>query len=222
MLYRDDDVLILDKPGGLPVHYGCKVQIHLEQFLDAVAFDRSEPPKLAHRLDKDTSGCLVLGRHGQALTLLGRLFMGHRIEKVYWAVVEGIPAESCGRIDLPLLKLAGENGARMKVHPKGKKAVTDYRILAEDGRKAWLELRPHTGRTHQLRAHCAALGTPILGDATYGHDRAPAQPLHLHARAIRLPWPGRPIAAEAPLPAAMAATFAACNFNWREKESGNP
>lgn len=215
VLHCDADLLILDKPSGLPVHAGCKIQQHLEELLDAVTFDRPEPPRLAHRLDKDTSGCLVLGRNPQALTALGLLFRYQRVEKVYWAVVAGVPAEPAGRIDRPLLKVAGETGAKMEVSPDGKTAITDYRVVAVSGGRAWLELCPHTGRTHQLRAHCAALGAPILGDIIYGGEERPAKrPLHLHARAIRVPLHhgAPPVVAVAPLPAAVAETFAALGF----------
>ncbi|MDR3518243.1 MAG: RNA pseudouridine synthase [Azospirillaceae bacterium] len=208
VLYCDRDILVLDKPTGLPVHAGTKIQQHLEELLDLVAFDAPEPPRLAHRLDKDTSGCLVMGRHAEALVRLGRLFAAHRVDKLYWAVVIGRPPQDAGRIDLPLLKIAGETGARMEVDAAGKSAITDYAVLATAGGWSWLALRPHTGRTHQLRAHCAALGCPIIGDAIYGPERPPRQRLHLHARAIRLPYDpaAGPLVVMAPVPAAMAGT----------------
>ena len=214
VLYCDDDVLILNKPPGLPVHAGCKIQQHLEELLPAVSFDRPEPPRLAHRLDKDTSGCLVLGRLPEASTALGRLFLHKKVDKIYWAVVEGEPAEPAGTVDASLLKLKGELCARMEVHPDGKSAVTDWRVVATAQGRAWLELLPRTGRTHQLRVHCATLGTPIVGDFIYGIEpRPPVQPLHLHARAIRLHLTSGPVTAEAPLPTAMDATFAALGFD---------
>lgn len=213
VLFRDADVIVLDKPSGLPVHKGCRTTDDLEAHFAALVFELSQPPRLGHRLDKDTSGCLVLGRHAEALTRLGRLFARQQVDKTYWAVAEGHPVAAEGRIDAPLLKLAGPNGARMEVRPDGQPAITDYRVLAAADGLAWLELRPRTGRTHQLRSHCAALGTPILGDATYG--RAAAVPLHLHARAVRLPLrPGEPeIAAQAPLPPHMAETFQRLGFD---------
>ncbi len=214
VLYRDADVLILNKPAGLPVHAGTKITHHLEQWLDAVAFEYPDAPRLAHRLDRGTSGCLVLGRHDDALRKLGRLFLHQRVEKIYWAVVQGAPVEPAGRIDLPLRKIARETGARMEADPTGKPAVTDYRVVAVAGTLAWLELRPRTGRTHQLRAHCALRDMPILGDGTYGSDRPADRPLHLHARAVRLclgPG-GEPITPTAPLPAHLTATFERCGF----------
>jgi tRNA pseudouridine32 synthase / 23S rRNA pseudouridine746 synthase len=215
VIHRDPDMLILDKPSGLPVHAGTKIQQHLEELLDAASFGLDEVPRLAHRLDKDTSGCLVLGCNGDALAALGRLFRLGRVEKVYWAVVAGVPRDPAGRIDLPLLKVAGATGALMVADAAGKPAVTDYRVRAASGDLAWLELRPRTGRTHQLRAHCAALGHPILGDPIYGPLRPAPCPLHLHARSLRVPLRDTepPVAATAPLPAHMEATFAGCGFD---------
>lgn len=210
ILYADADVVVLDKPGGLPVHAGAKVQQHLEELLAMLDFGPDGPPRLVHRLDKDTSGCLVLGRTEAAVVSLGRLFRLRKVDKVYWAAVAGVPAQPAGRIDLPLLKIAGETGARMIVDAAGRTAVTGYRVLARSDRLAWLELRPETGRTHQLRAHCAALGTPILGDPIYGPVRPAPCPLHLHARAIRVPLDpdGPPLVAVAPVPAALGAALA--------------
>lgn len=231
VLFCDADMLILDKPGGLPVHAGTKIQQHLEELLDGVTFDQPAPPRLAHRLDKDTSGCLVLGRHAEALAALGRLFRYQQVAKVYWAVVMGEPPAASGRIDQPLLKVAGETGAKVEADPAGKSAVTDYRVIAVAGGRTWLELRPHTGRTHQLRAHCTVLGTPILGDPIYGPERPAPCPLHLLARAIRVPlrWGEPAVIAVAPLPPVMAATFAALGFTieaapppFVEEESSRP
>lgn len=215
VIHRDADMLILDKPSGLPVHAGKKIQQHLEELLDPASFGVGVAPRLAHRLDKDTSGCLVLGCGDGALAALGRLFRLGRVEKVYWAVVAGAPRASAGTIDLPLLKVAEATGARMVADVAGKPAVTDYRLLAASDGLAWLELRPRTGRTHQLRAHCAALGHPILGDPIYGPLRPAPCPLHLHARSLRVPLRDGepPVAATAPLPAHMAATFAGCGFD---------
>lgn len=224
VLHLDADLLVIDKPAGLPVHAGTKVQQHLEELLGLVRFGAAEAPRLAHRLDKDTSGCLVLGRTPEALRVLGRLFAGGKVGKVYWAVTLGIPAEPRGRIDLPLLKVAGPTGAMAEVRPEGKPAVTEYEVLGTAtgpvGAIAWLALRPRTGRTHQLRAHCRALGTPILGDPIYGPERPPPCPLHLHARAVSLALGSgtAPLSVEAPLPAHMAATFAAAGWKVGQRE----
>jgi RluA family pseudouridine synthase len=219
VLHLDADLLVLDKPAGLPVHAGTKIQQHLEELLDLVRFGLADPPRLAHRLDKDTSGCLVLGRSDAALGALGRLFAGNRAGKVYWALALGIPPEPRGRIDLPLLKVAGPTGAMVEVRPEGKPAVTDYAVLAAAstpaGDRAWLELCPRTGRTHQLRAHCRALGMPILGDPIYGPERPPPCPLHLHARGITLPLrPGEPpVSILAPPPAHLVTSLEALGWS---------
>jgi tRNA pseudouridine32 synthase / 23S rRNA pseudouridine746 synthase len=214
LLYRDALMLIIDKPAGLAVHPGPKGGPNLEDLLDALRFGLPKRPELAHRLDRDTSGCLVLGRHHRALRRLGRLFAGGQVDKTYWAVVEGGPPEDEGRIDLPLGRRNKERGWWMKVDPDGLRSITDYRVLGRAADLTWLELRPLTGRTHQLRVHLAALGCPVLGDPIYGNARAedPASaPLHLHARAIVVPlYAARPpIAATARPPAHMLDTLAA-------------
>ena len=161
-------ILVIDKPAGIAVHPGPGGGPDLESGFDALRFGLPHPPALAHRLDRDTAGCLVLGRHPKALRRLGALFSGGLVEKVYWAVVEGHPSEAEGRIETGLRKLTRGTGWRMVVDPAGQRAVTDYRLLGADGGRAWLELRPRTGRTHQLRVHCAALGCPVVGDPVYG------------------------------------------------------
>jgi tRNA pseudouridine32 synthase/23S rRNA pseudouridine746 synthase len=206
LLYRDGLMLILDKPAGLPVHRGPKGGPSLEALLDGLRFGLPRPPALAHRLDRETSGCLVLGRHRQALQRLGRLFAAGRVDKIYWAVTEGAPPADTGTIELPLGRRAGDPRSWwMTVDPAGRPAVTDYRLLGRGGELCWLELRPRTGRTHQLRVHLAALGCPILGDRIYGrHDRVDL-PLHLHARSIGVPlYPKRPpVRVSAPPPGHM-------------------
>ncbi|MGE5147624.1 MAG: RluA family pseudouridine synthase [Candidatus Eiseniibacteriota bacterium] len=206
-------MLIVDKPAGIKVHTTGGGGRALDATFDALRFGLKRPPALAHRLDRDTSGCLVLGRHPKALRALGRLFAEGRVDKTYWAVVEGAPPDTAGQIDAPLLKRAGKDGGRMVIDGAGQKAVTDYRVLGRSGNRAWLELKPLTGRMHQLRAHCAALGCPILGDAMYGR-RDSGQKLHLHARAVAVPlYPKRaPITVMAPVPAHMRAALAACGF----------
>jgi tRNA pseudouridine32 synthase/23S rRNA pseudouridine746 synthase len=214
LLYRDGLMLIIDKPAGLPVHKGPKGGPSVEELAEALRFGLPERPELAHRLDKDTSGCLVLGRHRKALRRLGRLFAEGRIAKTYWAIVQGAPPADEGRIELPLGKRSKIRGWWMKVDPEGLPSITDYRVLGRAGDRTFLELRPLTGRTHQLRVHLAALGCPILGDAIYGRAGAPedAVPLHLHARAIGVPlYPNREaIGAIAPPPAHMQGALCAC------------
>ena len=211
LLYRDGLILVVDKPAGLPVHAGPKGGANLEDYLDALRFGLPNPPHLAHRLDRDTSGCLVLGRHKKALRRLGKLFESGQVEKVYWAVVEGRMAEPAGRIELPLRKRSTQaRGWWMEPAPagEGQRAVTDYRVLAEAGDCSLVECRPRTGRTHQLRVHLASLGHPIRGDAVYGSAR-PGEALLLHAKSLGLPlYPSRPpLVIEAPLPARFVAAM---------------
>jgi tRNA pseudouridine32 synthase/23S rRNA pseudouridine746 synthase/23S rRNA pseudouridine1911/1915/1917 synthase len=223
VLYRDGLMLILDKPAGLPVHAGPKGGPNLEQGFDALRFGLPQAPGLAHRLDRDTSGCLVLGRHRKALARLGKLFAAGRVEKTYWAVVEGTPPTASGRIDLPLAKRStAAHGWWMKADPAGQPAVTDYRVRGSADGLTWLEMEPRTGRTHQLRVHCAELGCPILGDPLYGRHDPAGRALHLLARRVVVPlYPNRaPIEVEAPPPAHMTAALAACG--WRGDAIGEP
>jgi tRNA pseudouridine32 synthase/23S rRNA pseudouridine746 synthase/23S rRNA pseudouridine1911/1915/1917 synthase len=208
VLYRDGLILVIDKPAGIPVHAGPGGGPNLEQQFDGLRFGLPYPPALAHRLDRDTSGCLVLGRHPKALRRLGALFAAGRVEKVYWAVVKGQPSEPEGRVETGLRKLTRGTGWRMIIDPAGQRAITDYRVRNAAGGRAWLELRPRTGRTHQLRVHCAALGCPVVGDAVYG-DPATEEPLHLCARSITLPlYPERPaLQITAPVPPHMVAAL---------------
>jgi len=217
LLYRDGLMLILDKPAGLAVHAGRKGGETLEDHLDQLRFGLPAPPGLAHRLDRDTSGCLVLGRHRKALRRLGALFAAGRVEKTYWAVVQGQPAADAGRIDAPLAKLNAVKGWKMLVSPEGQPASTEWRVLGRGPGLAWIECRPLTGRTHQIRVHLAELGCPILGDPLYGPRMAASrgQPLHLHARHIAVPlYAGKPpVVAAAPLPPALQTAFAACGWS---------
>ncbi len=212
MLYRDGLVLVIDKPAGIAVHAGPGGGPDLERGFDTLRFGLPRPPALAHRLDRDTSGCLVLGRHPKALRRLGALFAKGRVEKIYWAIVEGRPPQDEGRIERPLKKLTRGTGWRMVEDPLGQHAVTDYRTLAAADGRAWLELRPHTGRTHQIRVHCAALGCPVVGDPVYGNG---VGPLLLHARSISLPlYPGKPpVAVSAPPPPRMRAALARFGYD---------
>lgn len=220
VLYRDALILVIDKPAGLPVHAGPGRGPNLEMFLDALRFGLPQPPALAHRLDRDTSGCLVLGRHRRALARVGRLFAAGLVEKTYWAVVEGAPPEREGLVALPLRKRADDKRRwHMMVHPDGLSAITAYRVRGRAGHRTWVEFRPRTGRTHQVRVHAAALGCPVVGDPVYGPGAEPAtqvpnEPLMLHARAVTLPlYDGRePIRVEAPVPTHMRAALEACGL----------
>jgi tRNA pseudouridine32 synthase / 23S rRNA pseudouridine746 synthase len=203
VLYRDGLMLIIDKPAGLPVHKGPKGGPSVEELAEALRFGLPQRPELAHRLDKDTSGCLVLGRHKKALRRLGRLFAAGLVDKTYWAIAEGAPSLDEGRIELALGKRSKERGWWMKVDPEGRPSITDYRVIGSGAGLTFMELHPRTGRTHQLRVHLAALGCPIVGDAIYGRrELSRASPLQLHARAIAVPlYPSRePVSATAPPP----------------------
>jgi tRNA pseudouridine32 synthase/23S rRNA pseudouridine746 synthase len=216
LLYRDGLMLILDKPAGVAVHRGPKGGPSLEDDFEALRFGLPRKPALAHRLDRETAGCLVLGRHHKALEKLGLLFKQGKIAKIYWAIVAGSPAAESGAIDLALGRLDPRRGWWMRVDPKGQPALTLWRVRGRGVWRrapvAWLELEPRTGRTHQLRVHCAAQGWPILGDAIYG-ERADV-PLQLLARKVVVPLPkGKPpIEVEAPAPPHMREALAACGF----------
>ena len=213
VLYRDALMLVIDKPTGLPVHPGPKGGETLSDHLDALRFGLPRRPEVAHRLDRETSGCLVLGRHAKALARLSELFRRGAVDKVYWAVVEGRPQEQEGEITFSLAPRSPDRGWWMKVDPAGQPALTRWRVLGRRAGLAHLELRPVTGRTHQLRVHCAASGWPILGDPIYGTaPRFGGPGLHLHARAVKIPlYPKKPaMRVEAPLPAHMASAVRAC------------
>lgn len=219
ILYQDDSVLIINKPAGLPVHKGVGGGVTLTDYLDDLRFGLKQLPQLAHRLDRDTSGCLVLGRTPEALRRLGKLFAANQVQKTYWAVVQGQPPDAAGRIDAPLLRVQGTSGGfgfRVAVDATGQDAMTAYRVLGQgaDGAYSWLELSPATGRTHQLRVHCAHIGCPIIGDDKYGLAPRNAG-LMLHAYALSLPLYSKrdPIAVTAPPPAAFAALARQCGLN---------
>ncbi len=216
VLYKDQDVIVLDKPSGLPVHSGPNSPVHLELYLDALTYGWAEPPRLAHRLDRDTSGCLVLGRHDKALKRLGKLFAAHRIEKRYWSICIGQPPAERGTVDAPILKVSSRGqGWRIKIDPAGQQAITDWKVLGRFDDLTWMEWRPRTGRTHQIRVHAKHLGCPLLGDAYYGEDPNTMARLHLLARQIDIPplAPSKPaIKVVAPPPDHMCEAFRACGW----------
>lgn len=228
VIHRDDDVLVLNKPSGLPVQGGAKTGRHLDLLLDGLAFD-GERPKLVHRLDRDTSGCLVLARTPRAAAALSKSFKARETAKIYWAVVLGCPRPPEGEIRGWLKKSTGplESDREMVRQARhGEEdalfAITQYAAVSEAyPRAAWMALKPVTGRTHQLRFHMAGIGHAILGDRKYTCDLptpgALSERLHLHARAIDLPHPvkGR-VRVVAPLPPHMVKTFEALGFDQGE------
>jgi tRNA pseudouridine32 synthase/23S rRNA pseudouridine746 synthase len=292
VLYRDGLMLIVDKPAGLPVHRGPKGGASLEDYFDALRFGLPRPPALAHRLDKDTSGCLVLGRHRKALAHLGLLFKHGKVGKTYWAVVEGGPDADEGTIELPLGRLDETRGWWMKPDPNGLPSVTTWKVLgrgallpgadlrrnsavhsspppcgegsgmgvarggtvlpqppappyqpsptrgdgvamarpelklaplgpstsssaSRGGKITWLALTPVTGRTHQLRVHCAATGWPIVGDNIYGtapRFGGPTQQLHAREVVVPISKNKAPVRVIAPAPAHMHDLLRACGW----------
>lgn len=209
ILHRDDAMLVLDKPAGIAVHKGPKGGVTLDEFLPDLAFGNAEIPQLAHRLDRETTGCLVLGRDKAALKRLGGMFADGRISKTYCAIVCGNPKEDTGRIALPLARRSHDKRSWwMKVDPAGDPSFTRYRVLGRADGLAFVALQPETGRTHQLRVHCSAMGWPIAGDRIYGGDRAMAAARALQLHAARIVIPGQrgapPIRVTAPLPFAMS------------------
>lgn len=221
VLYRDDSVIVLNKPPGLATQGGTGTTVHVDMLLDALTFDSTERPRLVHRLDKDTSGVLLLGRTPAATAKLAAAFKSRAARKVYWALVVGVPDPREGTIKAPIAKQEGAKGEKMEVSEDGQRATTDFEVIENAAKTvAWLQMRPLTGRTHQLRVHAAYLGTPILGDGKYGGAEAHLQgqgvsrKLHLHARAIQCPHPdGGTLRVIAPLPRHMAESFEFFGFD---------
>jgi tRNA pseudouridine32 synthase / 23S rRNA pseudouridine746 synthase len=207
ILFRDQRFVVLDKPAGLAVHPGPRGGPSVEDIFPSLS-RRKEGPWLAHRLDADTAGCLLVALRRSALLAAQAEFISGRAHKTYWAVVRGVPATGAGTIEAPLLRLNTRGGWRMIIDEAGKPAVTDWRLLGQTDATAWLELTPRTGRTHQVRVHCAALGFPVLGDPVYDGG---AGTLQLLARALALRL-DPPLSAVAPVPAHMRAALHDCGF----------
>lgn len=188
LVYRDGLMLVLNKPAGINVHRGPKGDIALEDYFEQLRFGLPRNPVLAHRLDKETSGCLVLGRHPKANRKLARLFAEGRVDKTYWALCAGVPKRLEGTIDLPLRKDKTGKVHKMRTgeHRAAKDAITRYKVIAAHEAFCFMECYPLTGRTHQIRAHLEALGCPILGDGLYGKKQNGTK-MMLHARSITLP-----------------------------------
>ncbi|MBS0502717.1 MAG: RluA family pseudouridine synthase [Proteobacteria bacterium] len=221
VIHRDSQAIVINKPPGLATQGGTKTHEHVDGLLDALQFEAEGRPKLVHRLDKDTSGALLLARTSRAATFFGKSFASRTARKVYWALVTGVPSIEDGFIDLPLAKQPGTGGEKMHVDEKeGLPAKTRYRMIERAGNStAWLELQPLTGRTHQLRAHLAAIGHPIVGDGKYGGQDAfltggISRKMHLHARRIRIDHPdGGRLDVTAEPPAHFAESLATLGFD---------
>ncbi|HET7681430.1 MAG TPA: RNA pseudouridine synthase [Xanthobacteraceae bacterium] len=220
LLYRDGLMLVIDKPAGMAVHRGPKGGESLEDHFDALRFGLPRAPALAHRLDRDTSGCLVLGRHRKALAALGKMFKTGKIGKTYWAVVEGGPDADEGSIDIALGKRDETRGWWMKPDAEGQPAVTTWKVMGRGAGLTWLAMEPVTGRTHQLRVHAAEMGWPIVGDNIYGSAPRSGGPiLHLHSREVVVPISKNkpPVTVVAPVPEHMRERLAGCG--WKDDDA---
>jgi len=226
LIHQDGQALVINKPPGLATQGGTKTHEHVDGLLDALQFEAEGRPKLVHRLDKDTSGALLLARTSRAAAFFAKSFSSRTARKVYWALVAGVPSIEDGYIELPIGKQPGSGGEKMHVDPKdGSPARTRYRVIEFAGNRcAWVELQPHTGRTHQLRVHMAAIGHPIVGDGKYGGQEAfltggISRKMHLHARRIRIDHPdGGQVDVRAELPQHFAESLDLLGF---ELEAGD-
>jgi len=229
VIQRDDDVIVLNKPAGLAVQGGTKTERHLDALLPALAREGEDRPRLVHRLDRDTSGVLVVAANARAAATLALAFRSRDTRKIYWALTAGIPQPRAGKIDAALIKrMAADGRERVRVaftdeDEDAKSAVTLFEVMDHATTMAWVALMPLTGRTHQLRAHCAAIGTPIVGDPKYGgepvrkHGEIPNR-LMLHARALRIRHPkGKWLDIVAPLPPHMAKVWDMFGFDKNTK-----
>ena len=232
-LYEDDDLMVLNKPPGIAVQGGTKTTHHLDRLLEGLGDSPKTRPRLVHRLDRDTSGVLVVAKRREVAAKLGRAFQTRSVRKIYWALVKGVPRPPQGKIDAALVKASGPEGDRVRKARPGEQevaqsAVTYYSVVDRAGQTvAWLSLKPVTGRQHQLRAHMAILGYPILGDEKYQGDREMPEgldnKLYLYARRISFPHPSGEgvIDVTAPLPEHMERAFAAFGFEARQADQAD-
>ena len=207
ILFEDGEALVIDKPGGLPIERPRKGGRSLEDHFEALRLGFQRDPVPVHRIDTDTSGCLLLARNPKALKRFAKAFEDRLVEKRYLGILSGVPSQGEGTIELSLSKISSaEKGWRMIAAKKGKPSVTHWRVLAEKDGRALVEFRPETGRTHQIRIHCeAGLGLPLLGDPVYGDGKG-ARRTMLHASGLMVPRDGKPpVEANAPFPADFAA-----------------
>jgi 23S rRNA pseudouridine955/2504/2580 synthase len=224
-LYEDDDLLILNKPSGIAVQGGSKTPHHIDRLLEGMGDGPETRPRLVHRLDRDTSGVLVIAKRRSVAAKLGRAFQTRSVRKIYWALVHGVPKPPQGKIEAALVKAAGPDGDRVRKARPGEQdvaqsAVTHYAVVDRAGQQAaFVSLKPVTGRQHQLRAHMAILGHPILGDEKYPSNiELPVgvdNKLHLHARRISFPHPSGEgvVDVTAPLPEHLRQSFALYGFD---------
>ncbi len=229
ILYQDDHLIVLNKPYGVAVQGGPGITRHIDGMLEGLRVEGGDRPRLVHRLDRDTTGVLLIAKTAGVAAKLAASFRGRDMDKTYWAIVAGRPVPVEGEIDLPLKRIGGERGERTAPAERddedAARAITEYRTLDHAARKlAWLELKPRTGRTHQLRVHCVAIRAPILGDVKYARpDQNNAfaatvaglpEKMHLHARSLVFPHPaGGIMRAEADLPPHMVETFHTLGFS---------
>ena len=226
ILYEDEHVLVLNKPFGLAVQGGSGTTRHIDGILAGMVDRFGDRPRLVHRLDRDTTGVLMIAKHRQAAAKLGRIFQTRSAAKTYWALVRGVPAPRQGKIEDPLVKAAGPDGDRVRKARPGEQeqamhATTHYSVIDRVSHKAaWVSLKPVTGRQHQLRAHMALIKHPIIGDSKYmpgehGLIEAVPDKLHLHARRLVIPHPitGAKLDVTAPLPEHMRATWEMLGFD---------
>ncbi len=235
VIYKDEDFIAINKPAGLATQGGSKINRHVDGMLDALCYDYTERPHLVHRLDKDTSGVLLLARTTAAAREMGHIFAGREIRKYYWAITTPAPEEAEGKIRSTIAKVEGRGGERMMAvdDDSGKMALTMYHTVEVLGDQiAWVAFWPRTGRTHQIRVHAAEIGCPLLGDAKYGNEEADelvfnsilagpemASHLHLHARRLIFEHPrtGKKVDITAPLDGHMKKTFAHLGFDHNDK-----
>jgi 23S rRNA pseudouridine955/2504/2580 synthase len=225
-LFEDKDLLILNKPPGLAVQGGTSTHRHLDGLLESLGLELGERPRLVHRLDRDTSGVIVVAKRRSIAAALGKLFATRAVKKTYWAAVRGVPSPLQGKVDVALIKAKGPRGDQVRPSEEGEeddaqRAVTHYNVIDKAPPVlSWVSLKPVTGRQHQLRAHMAHIGTPIAGDEKYHGDKdlpaAIGKKLHLHARRIVFPHPREPkttVDVTAPLPPHMRETFDLFGFD---------
>jgi 23S rRNA pseudouridine955/2504/2580 synthase len=233
VIHDDKDIFVLNKPSGFAVQGGTKTHHHLDGLLMGLGVELGERPLLVHRLDRDTSGVIVIAKRRAVAASLGKLFATRNVHKTYWAATKGVPKPAQGKIEVALVKAKGPDGDRMRASQQGEeddeqRAVTTYAVIDKAPPvTAWVSLKPTTGRQHQLRAHMAHIGTPILGDNKYGGDvdlpEGVANRLHLHARRIVFPHPrGGTVDISAPLPDHMLKTWELFGFdpNRYDKDEG--